>query len=112
MAKRRLPKAFYDSIRTLKKECPLSAKVSVRRILFNHHFGYCKYKPSTRKGIEDKFLIRIDKRLSTQWAIRILVHEWAHAMVWFSPAAEGKEGDHHAEWGVAYARCYRAIFDD
>jgi len=37
-----------------------------------------------------------------------LVHEWAHCLSW--PHEENVADDHSPEWGVAYARCYRLVY--
>lgn len=55
----------------------------------------------------NKFYIRVNRLLSFQDQMETLLHEWAHAVVWFVVYPSGE--DHHDEWGVAYARIYRAF---
>lgn len=110
----RLSKAYYAAIASLREKCPVSGgEVRVkRRPIRSGALGDCNHysKPDLEQG--GYFMIRILNSLGSERAIETLIHEWAHAMVWFSPAAENSEGDHHSEWGVAYARCYRVIFED
>ena len=105
----RLPRNYYGSISILREKCPIpnNSVVVRRRAIKRPEIGLCDF--SSKKS---QFLIQIERKLGVDRAIETLVHEWAHAMVWFSPAAEEVEGDHHSEWGVAYARCYRAVFED
>lgn len=99
---------YYQAIQKLRKECPAFHEVEVRRTTVPKPlFGDCGF--DEERGI---FKIRILKNLSETAAIETLVHEWAHALVWFCAAACLQEGDHHSEWGVAYARCYRALYED
>lgn len=113
----RISSAYYESIRLLRKKCPLiGGPVKTRRVSVvdtenPNDLASALYIP--KKGNKGAyFLIKVKNTLSGDRAIEALVHEWAHAMVWFLTAAEQDEGDHHSEWGVAYARCYRAVFED
>ena len=62
----------------------------------------------TRKG-EPRFLVRINKALSKEAQLFILVHELAHTIQW-RVHEETRDSDHDAEWGVAYARVWEALF--
>ena len=53
-----------------------------------------------------RFVIRIDNDVDPDHATELMAHEWAHCLTW------GAEGDHSDEWGAAYARCYRLLFED
>lgn len=59
--------------------------------------GYCEFR--------DKFYIFVDRR--QVWALQIdtLLHEWAHALTWHG----NDDDDHGPEWGLAYAKLYRAF---
>lgn len=59
----------------------------------------------SQKG--DHYLIRINKDVvekSPDTIYLLLAHEWAHALAWESSGA-----DHSSVWGLAVARCWRAI---
>jgi hypothetical protein len=62
----------------------------------------------TRKG-EPRFLVRINKALGKEAQMFVLVHELAHTIQW-RVHEEMRESDHDAEWGVAYARVWEALF--
>lgn len=53
---------------------------------------------------KDYYLIRIDRRLSEEHAIEVLIHEYAHCLAW-----EKYDGgtDHCHSWGKAYSEIYR-----
>ena len=99
---------YYKAVRKLRKECPTLYPVRVRRTTIGRPlYGDCGFHKSN-----ETFSIRILKTLDEINAIETLIHEWAHAMTWFALAAIASEGDHNSEWGVAYARCYRALYLD
>lgn len=58
---------------------------------------------------EKKFLIKIHKNQCFALRIDTLIHEWAHALVWFG--AETNNEDHSAEWGIQYAKIYRTFLE-
>lgn len=90
------------SVEVLKDEVPLDLPVRVTRPKKMQEWGTCE-----KLADPDRFLIRVHKELDPDWAVAILVHEWAHARTW----VEDPRLDHHGpEWGVAYARCYQALF--
>lgn len=47
--------------------------------------------------------------LDPDFLVDIIIHEWAHCVIWGSNLDEGSF--HGAEWGVAYAACYRAVIE-
>lgn len=51
------------------------------------------------------FLIELDPRQSRISIVDTLLHEWAHCLTW---TYSTKVDDHSPEWGVNYARLYRA----
>lgn len=61
-----------------------------------------------RKG-EPRFQIRIHSKLSDEAQLFVLVHELAHTLQW-RINEEVRESDHDAEWGIAYARIWEALF--
>jgi hypothetical protein len=81
----------------LRRTFPLQRPACVRRVPLKEYCGVCTF------SADRKFYIQIDNRQCAQLACDSLIHEWAHALTWFSPC-----NDHHsAEWGIAYARLYR-----
>jgi hypothetical protein len=95
---------FQEAVEELRESVPPSYPVSVRRTKMNFP-GDCELKIVKIKGkAQQRFVIRISRFMDEQSAIMTLLHEWAHALVWEVPGAK----DHGAEWGVAYARVYRA----
>lgn len=66
--------------------------------------GYCTI--NTNVGKLGRFEIFISRQMSFALRTEVLIHEWSHALTWFGSPGED---DHDAEWGVAYARIYRAF---
>lgn len=91
------------ALRALRAECPVDRPVRVRlEHRHRRHYGHCN---PTRDG--KGFTITVVAKRATANEMRdTIVHEWAHAMAW------GAETDHGPEWGVAYARAYRATVED
>lgn len=63
---------------------------------------------------DDRFMIRINKRLNECEAIDTLMHEWGHARAWnhlhdSMNDEEFMEKSHDAAWGVAYSEVYRVF---
>lgn len=91
------------ALRALRAECPVDRPVRVRlEHTLAEKFGSCN---ETRNG--KGFTITVFTKGSSASELRdTIVHEWAHAMAW------GSETEHGPEWGVAYARAYRATVED
>ena len=89
--------------RWLRREFPPRYPVTIRRTSFREKFhGYTVF-------LDDdlRFVIRVRIDQSTALQIDTLIHEYAHVLAWF-----GLDEDVHAEeWGVAYARIYRAFIE-
>ena len=64
----------------------------------------------TRYGQD--LVIRMSPRLPWEYGNEILFHEYAHAMTWPLAKIEHEVLDHSDEWGLAYARLYRAFEED
>ena len=64
-------------------------------------YGYTSYSD---KG----YVITLNSLYCYDVQLKILMHEYAHIMVWDAQ----NESDHDALWGVAYARVYRTIVAD
>ena len=91
------------ALRALRAECPVDRPVRVRlEHTLAEKFGSCNLTQD-----EKGFTITVFTRGSSASELRdTIVHEWAHAMVW------GAETKHGPEWGVAFARAYRAAIED
>ena len=58
-----------------------------------------------------KLYITVDPRMTLGDSLAILIHEYAHAMVWRHETIERHRVHHDAEWGIAYAKVYSAWHD-
>lgn len=58
-----------------------------------------------------KLFITVDPRMTLGDSIAILIHEWAHAVVWRHETVERNRVHHDDEWGLAYAKIYSAWHD-
>jgi hypothetical protein len=66
-----------------------------------------------------RFDICVSSRLSEEFAIEVLIHEWAHALSWprderrftyrWQPYSIRGPIDHDAAWGRAYAKVYSTV---
>lgn len=90
---------FYQVMRLLKKKVGCKKPFYVRRLKLNKLDGSCELK-------DGYFLIKIDKNLSEEHAIDVMLHEIAHVHAW------GKDKEHHGpNWGLSYSHVYR-VFED
>lgn len=55
-----------------------------------------------------RFKIEIGNKLCIRVKLEVLIHEWAHIISWFGA---GHVEDHPDDWGLAYAKIYRAFID-
>lgn len=69
--------------------------IEVKRIKLKNLDGCCEDKST-------HFLVKINKELSENHSIDVLLHEIAHADAWF----EGSNS-HGSKWGMCYSRLYR-----
>jgi len=93
------------AIGSLRAMCPAPMPVSVRRCkLPDGHYG-------DTLRLRDRFAVRVSRDCENQHhALLVLAHEWAHALSW---DLQARHDDHHEEhWGLAYSRCYRAVFPE
>lgn len=81
----------------LRREFPLPKKVQVRQVDIKELQGSCEL-------VGQCFKIQICKRQCYNLRLDTLLHEWAHAQTWNGNDTD----DHGSEWGLAYARLYRA----
>ena len=75
-------------------------------------YGYCVFETT-------HFCIRVSSRLSQDFAIDVLIHEWAHALAWprnkesfiyrWMPLSERGPLAHNSAWGRAYAKVYSTV---
>jgi hypothetical protein len=76
-------------------------------------YGECTLEPS-------RFRIRVSHRLPEEFAIEVLIHEWAHTLSWprgqsrwsyrWQPITIRGPIDHDTAWGRAYAKVYCKVY--
>lgn len=100
------PIELRDLAELLRAYCPTRYPVSVRIVPTlcdrTRCVAQCLYRPRLK---------RFDVDLAGDaphagMLVDGLVHEWAHAMAWFSESP-----DHDESWGVAYSRAYRVAIE-
>jgi len=94
---------------------PDDCDVIVRRVrMDDESFGDSEREEvKPEPGFEDeptkyRYVIRVNSGLPTDFAIWVLIHEWAHVLVW--PIYGERDTDHGAYWGVAYGKAYQAAY--
>lgn len=97
------PQWFRSMLRNLREHVPplLPVRVYVR----DHVDGFGSASLKLRRGRPSHFVVEI-RRADRQVMIDTLRHEWAHCLAWHD--GPFCEGDHPDDWGIQYARCYRA----
>ena len=99
-------KCLIDILNYLQEELPCACPVRIRLVALKTEYGYCDLK-RPKKG-KRHFLIVLCKGMDFLLAKDTLLHEYAHAVCWFScPEME----PHGAEWGLAFSRVYQAAID-
>jgi hypothetical protein len=89
----------------LRGEVPPAFPVRVHQVKMQaHEFGDCALITNRTPH----FLIRLRNDLSNDMLLFVLTHEWAHTLAWTMEHQDFIK-DHDAEWGVAYARCWKAV---
>ena len=61
---------------------------------------------------KQKLFITVDGTLEKSRAIEILAHEYAHAYSWQYQMVEDDRPHHSDEWGLAYAKIYRDLWEE
>lgn len=96
---------WREAVEALRTLCPVRRyTVTVRR---------CKIPADDdgdcRQIAKHKLMVRVNKNLSEPVALEVLAHEYAHALSW--DIEHERSVSHSPFWGVAYAECYRAVFN-
>ncbi|MFY4731147.1 SprT-like domain-containing protein [Nitrospira sp. BLG_2] len=75
--------------------------ISVRRVKLRQGLdGQCEKK-------HNRFIIKVNPKLSENYSIDVLIHEVAHAVAW------DKDTDIHGpNWGRAYSKVYRLFLEN
>lgn len=90
---------WLRTIAWLRREFPIEQKVKVRSCKLGHFYlGCVTFR-------DPHFLIQVSHQVPLYVKLEVLFHEYAHCLIWFG--ADRKEG-HSDEWGLSYARIYRA----
>ena len=105
---------FQDVVAGLREFCPTAFPVIVRT----------SHVPENVEGLtkrrHNRFVIHLDRNLSEQSAVSVLLHEWAHCMSWslkhdraadeFNsgrlPWVDFERASHDAGFGVAYSQAW------
>lgn len=98
-----LPASLAKTLRALRRRFPLrkGMPLEVRVVVRVPEATYAAAL------VEDgKAAIWIRRERSATLMLHSLIHEYAHVWAW------SWYSDHPDIWGVAYARCYRAIIED
>ena len=95
-------KEWRDAIATLRVLCGTKYPVSVRRV----PMPVGDYGDATRRN--RRYHVRITKSADIHHALLVLTHEWAHCMTWDS--CTERDPHHNPEFGIAWAKAYRAVF--
>jgi hypothetical protein len=97
--------AINRCAKVLRKEVAPAFPVRVHQVIMREHeFGDCSL---VTKG-KPHFLIRLKKDMTPDMVLFVLTHEWAHTLAWTMEHQDFIK-DHDAEWGVAYARCWKVV---
>jgi predicted SprT family Zn-dependent metalloprotease len=99
-------KEFNKVLATLRALVPPAHPVEVRRVKMADDWGYCILVAKPKK----KFKIRVNKANGNEFSIWVLMHEWAHALAW--TMEHQRVDDHGPEFGIAYARVWKAYYGE
>lgn len=101
------PRNVRDILRVLRREVPTvwPVRVRTRWDCASDQFAGCRLVIRRKK--DPYFSIVLQPGL--HWGFRrlLLIHEWAHAFSW--TVEHPNIDDHDPEFGLAYARCYKAV---
>lgn len=90
---------WLRTIAWLRREFPAQYKVRVRSVKMESYDGDTSWEIAY-------FHIRINRNKPLSTKLDTLLHEWAHCLTWFGA---DQEEDHSDEWGLWYAKIYRAF---
>jgi len=91
-------KFYHEVVNHIKKSLPLNYPISVRRVKTSETINGDCYLDEDKQ----KFLIRINKKLSQSEAVFTFLHEMGHAISWHKT-----DEDHGKTFGIGYAAVYR-----
>jgi hypothetical protein len=97
---------FLEDLEALATQCPLGAPAEIRLVDLGTLGAWGRTEWLQDRGCWSLLLAESDEPVLRD----TLIHEWAHALV--SKAGGPLEDSHGPFWGVAYARCYRAVVGD
>ena len=98
-------RTIKQTLETLRVLCPTQYPVRVRRTkLPDGIFGDADYISKGKRH----FKIRLCSKLTPEFLVWVLVHEWAHCMTW--DLTHSRHDDHGAYFGIAYSEAYQAIY--
>lgn len=106
-------KFFYRVVEILQQVLPAELPVVVRLGSPGpNRLGYCCRR-------ESQFHICISNGIRQEFAVEVLIHEWAHALAWprtvdllaasRMPRTQRQRPFHGTDWGKAYSEVYCAV---
>ena len=101
------PVKWKRTLRWIRRAFP-TKKRTVVRSLSDKAMGKDCGELVEERGV---WVIRVNKQQSMSLRIDTLLHEYAHALSLGVLKGEEYEEPHSPEWGVAYARVYRAFLE-
>lgn len=104
---------FYRVVELLQQLLPAKLPVVVRLGSTGpNNLGYCR-------RLDSQFRICISSGISEEYAIDVLIHEWAHALAYprksdlhaalCMPRSQRQRPFHGSDWGKAYAKVYCVV---
>lgn len=97
---------FTDVKKTIKRKFLTHYPITIRLQKLPEDCGSCHLK-------NNRLYVLVNKRLSEEAQIFSLIHEFAHAVAWRCSEQEcERESSHDAEFGIAYAQIWRAVFEN
>jgi len=99
-------KRFDNALRRLRQGLPLGVPLEVKTVPPEKIAGLCGLCWTFEDP--DKFEVQVSRELSILAAVDTLIHEYAHCLDHVVNGTDSRK-EHRNSWGVAYAKCYRAV---
>lgn len=101
---------LVDFVRRFRARFETLHPVRFERFNLKDHMGETAH--ITRKG-KSYLLVRVNKSLSLDAQLLVLIHELAHCLQWRTDAQEvSRDCEHDPEWGLAIARIWTSMMDN
>lgn len=96
---------WLRAIAWLRREFPTRYPIAIHSVPIKREANERDACDGDTDFIRGSFIIRINSRKWFNTRMDTILHEWAHAITWFGA---GHYEEHPDEWGLAYAKIYRA----